>query len=122
MSDPAANAIYFILDGEQVEVRDVAPTTTVLEWLRDHRGRCGTKEGCAEGDCGACTVAVGEAFDRDEFFTVERGQKTNAGIDRAIAHSLAAVRTLELADDDGASAAVAFGAAFLRAAAAAMVA
>ncbi len=60
MSEPGANAIRFVLDGEVVEVEDAAPTTTVLEWLREHRHRTGTKEGCAEGDCGACTVVLGE--------------------------------------------------------------
>ena len=60
MSDAGANAIRFVLDGEIVEVADAAPTTTVLEWLREHRHRTGTKEGCAEGDCGACTVVLGE--------------------------------------------------------------
>jgi xanthine dehydrogenase small subunit len=56
----STDAVRFVLDGQVVEVSDVPPTTTVLEWLREHAGRTGTKEGCAEGDCGACTVVLGE--------------------------------------------------------------
>ncbi|SEQ49319.1 xanthine dehydrogenase small subunit [Thalassovita taeanensis] len=50
--------ITFLLNGESVELRDVSPTVTLLDWLRDTRGLTGTKEGCNEGDCGACTVMV----------------------------------------------------------------
>jgi xanthine dehydrogenase small subunit len=55
-----AGAVRFVLDGETVAVHDLPPTTTVLEYLREVAGRTGTKEGCAEGDCGACTVVLGE--------------------------------------------------------------
>jgi len=62
-ADPARqddDAIRFVLDGKILSVADLPPTTTVLEFLREHLGRTGTKEGCAEGDCGACTVVLGE--------------------------------------------------------------
>src|SRR6266702_8684859 len=52
--------VRFVLDGEVVSVSGLPPSTTVLEYLRNVAGRTGTKEGCAEGDCGACTVVLGE--------------------------------------------------------------
>ncbi|SDG60186.1 xanthine dehydrogenase small subunit [Alloyangia pacifica] len=53
--------ISFLLNGESVVLRDVSPTRTALDWLREERGLRGTKEGCNEGDCGACTVMVTDA-------------------------------------------------------------
>jgi xanthine dehydrogenase small subunit len=50
--------ITFLLNGESVQLEDVPPTRTLLDWLREDRGLTGTKEGCNEGDCGACTVMV----------------------------------------------------------------
>ncbi len=61
-----ADSIRFTLNGEPVEVGEVSPMTTLLDWLRDRRGLKGTKEGCAEGDCGACTVVLERADGRHE--------------------------------------------------------
>lgn len=54
------SGVRFLLDGIVEEIAQVDPTATLLDHLRYSMGRTGTKEGCAEGDCGACTVLVGE--------------------------------------------------------------
>ena len=50
----------FILNGERLSLADVDPARTLLTWLRETRRLVGTKEGCAEGDCGACTVVLAD--------------------------------------------------------------
>ncbi|WP_331371849.1 xanthine dehydrogenase small subunit [Sinorhizobium chiapasense] len=55
----ASDSIRFILNETEIALSDVAPTATLLDYLRLEHRLTGTKEGCAEGDCGACTVLVG---------------------------------------------------------------
>ncbi|MGZ5272614.1 MAG: 2Fe-2S iron-sulfur cluster-binding protein, partial [Ramlibacter sp.] len=90
--------IRFIRRGELVALGNVPPSRTLLEVLREDLGATGTKEGCGEGDCGACTVVLGEAVD---------GQLRYRAVNSCIrlAHSVdgLAVWTVEdLAGPDGA--------------------
>ncbi len=60
---PALRPIRFFHQGAVVAVEPGSATRTVLQWLREDARCTGTKEGCAEGDCGACTVVLGELDD-----------------------------------------------------------
>ncbi len=70
----SSRPIRFFHRGQIVEVDGVAATRSVLDWLREDARCTGTKEGCNEGDCGACTVVIGTLAAPDETQAV-RGLK-----------------------------------------------
>lgn len=59
----SAQTLSFLRRGQPVTLRNVAPDRALLDLLREDLACTGTKEGCGEGDCGACTVVLGEAVD-----------------------------------------------------------
>jgi xanthine dehydrogenase small subunit len=74
-----ARPIRFVHRGRIVQVQGSAPTRSVLEWLREDARCTGTKEGCAEGDCGACTVIVAELAEQGTASGTAAARATVAG-------------------------------------------
>jgi xanthine dehydrogenase small subunit len=54
------NMIRFLLNNEITNIEQTRADLTLLEYLREQQNLIGTKEGCASGDCGACTVVLAE--------------------------------------------------------------
>jgi xanthine dehydrogenase small subunit len=61
--EASMTAVRFLLNGTPCSEDSVPPSMTVLDWLRTRAQLTGTKEGCAEGDCGACTIVLGRRVD-----------------------------------------------------------
>jgi xanthine dehydrogenase small subunit len=98
MSHPACQPLTFWRRGQPVTLPDVPTDRTLLQVLREDLHCTGTKEGCGEGDCGACTVVLGEAVDGQL-----RLKAVNACIKTAHSVQGQAVFTVEdLAGDGGA--------------------
>ncbi|MCO6185131.1 xanthine dehydrogenase small subunit [Rhizobium sp. L1K21] len=89
--------IRFILNDEPVALSDISPTMTLLDWLREKKRLTGSKEGCGEGDCGACTVLVGRLLNGELVY-----ETVNACIRFVASLSATHVVTIEhLAGKDG---------------------
>ena len=56
----SSNAVEFVFENKIIKIRNPDPNETILNYVRLNLKKTGTKEGCAEGGCGACTIVLGE--------------------------------------------------------------
>ena len=94
------DTISFFLNGERRDVNAPPPTQTLLQYLRLEENACGTKEGCAEGDCGACTVMIATPCDDGSI----KREAVNACIKFMPSLHGSSVTTVEALSDDASSA------------------
>ena len=92
-----SQTIRFHYRGAVHTVADASPTRTVLQHLREDLHCTGTKEGCAEGDCGACTVVVGEL--RDDTLSLKAVNSCIQFLPTLDGRALFTVEDLKQADD-----------------------
>ena len=55
-----SNTVQFVFNNKLIEIINPDPNQTLLNFIRNELKKTGTKEGCAEGGCGACTIVLGE--------------------------------------------------------------
>ena len=65
-----SSTVKFLLNDKILEINSVDPNQTILNFIRTELKKTGTKEGCAEGGCGACTVVIGELVNEEIKYTI----------------------------------------------------
>ncbi len=58
-----SSSVKFLLNDKLIEIKNPDPNQTLLSYIRTELKKTGTKEGCSEGGCGACTIVLGELVD-----------------------------------------------------------
>ena len=64
----SSNAVEFVFENKIIKIKNPDPNETILNYVRLNLKKTGTKEGCAEGGCGACTVVLGEIKNNKIFY------------------------------------------------------